>query len=169
MLKKIALPLAIILLATVTSFGQTEITYDASGTKIVKGFLTKKDLVTDTAFKWFATNQAGYVPDASALQAFKLQKDSINIIAFGGTWCGDTKYLLPKFLALADAAGVPENRITIIGVDHSKKTIEHLSEAFNIVNVPTFIIMKNGKEVGRVVEYGHTGVFDRELGEIVKK
>ena len=59
-------------------------------------------------------------------------------------------------------------RITVIGVDRNKKTIEHLSETFNIENVPTIIVMKNGKEIGRVVEYGKHGMFDRELGEIVE-
>jgi len=33
--------------------------------------------------------------------------------------------------------------------------------------VPTFIIVKNGREVGRVVEYGKTGNIEKELGEIV--
>jgi thioredoxin-like negative regulator of GroEL len=44
-----------------------------------------------------------------------------------------------------------------------------LSEAFGITNVPTIIVMKNGKEVGRVVEYGHTGLFDKDLAEILAK
>ncbi len=144
-----------------------EISYDVHGNKIIKGFISKKELVTDTAFTWFAKNQSGYVPDLSALQALRAGKDSISIIAFGGTWCGDTKNILPKFYLLADAAGLSPDQITLIGVDHNKKTIQHLSEAFNITNVPTFIVMKNGKEVGRVVEYGHYGMFDKELGEIV--
>jgi hypothetical protein len=29
--------------------------------------------------------------------------------------------------------------------------------------------MKNGKELGRVVEYGHYGSFDKELGEILAR
>jgi hypothetical protein len=41
-----------------------------------------------------------------------------------------------------------------------------LSEALGVVNVPTIIVMKEGKEVGRVVEYGKTGVWDKELGDI---
>lgn len=146
-----------------------EISRDASGTKIVRGFLTKQELATDTAFAWFAANQQGYVPEQNALQALRANKDSINIVAFGGTWCGDTKNILPKFFVLADAAGLSQDRITLIGVDHSKKTIQHLSEAFGITNVPTIIVMKNGKEVGRVVEYGHYGMFDKELGEILAK
>ena len=53
-------------------------------------------------------------------------------------------------------------------VDHNKKTVQHLSETFNVTNVPTFIVMKNGKEVGRVVEYGESGEAMKELGKIAE-
>lgn len=148
---------------------QTEISHDANGNKVLKGFITKQELATDTAFTWFAQNQQGYTPDQNALQLLKTNRDSVNILAFGGTWCGDTKYILPKFYLLADAAGLSPDRITLLGVDRSKKTIQHLSEVFGITNVPTIIVMKNGKEVGRVVEYGHTGLFDKDLAEILSK
>ncbi len=36
-----------------------EITKDASGNKIIKGFMTKNDLASDTAFAWYAQNQKG--------------------------------------------------------------------------------------------------------------
>lgn len=165
-MKKI-LFIAIVMVTAQVVLAQTEISHDASGNKIVKGFITRQELATDTAFTWFAQNQLNYIPEANALQAFKANKDSINIIAFGGTWCGDTKYLLPKFFVFTDAAGISPERITLIGVDRNKKTIQHLSEAFGITNVPTFIIMKNGKEIGRVVEYGKSGMFDKDLGGIL--
>ena len=145
---------------------QAEVTMEGS-TKIIKGFISKKDLVTDSSFIWFAENQKGYVPEQHALQAFRANKDSINILAFGGTWCGDTKNILPKFFVLADAAGLSPDRITLLGVDRNKKTIQHLTDAFNVTRVPTFIVLKNGVEIGRVVEYGKTGQFDKELGEIL--
>jgi thiol-disulfide isomerase/thioredoxin len=165
-MKKV-LSLAIMLFSAVIVFAQSEVSHDASGNKVIRGFLTKQDLAADTAFKWFAENQQGYTPDQGALQAFKTNKDSINIVAFGGTWCGDTKYILPKFFALTDAAGFSQDRVTLLGVDHSKKTIQHLAEAFGVTNVPTFIVMKKGKELGREVEYGKYGMFDKELGEII--
>jgi thiol-disulfide isomerase/thioredoxin len=160
---------ALVILSVQIASAQTEVTRESNGTKIIKGFLTKQELATDSAFTWFAENQKGYTPDQSALQLLRSNRDSINIVAFGGTWCGDTKYVLPKFFVLADAAGFSLDRITLIGVDRSKKTIQHLSEAFGITNVPTLIVMKNGKEMGRVVEYGHTGLFDKDLAEILGK
>ena len=158
-----------IVLAVAVSAQDTQVTTESDGTKIIKGFFTKKDIVTDSAFAWFTENLKGYTPDQIALQALRANKDSINIITFGGTWCSDTKNILPKFISLTDAAGFSQDRVTHIGVDRNKKTIQHLTEAFNVINVPTIIVMKNGKEIGRVVEYGKYGLFDKELGEIIGK
>ena len=168
-MKKILL-FSIVLFSAGIVFAQSaEVSHDPEGNKVLKGFISRQELINDSSFTWFLKNQKDYTPDQSALKAFRANKDSINIIAFGGTWCGDTKFILPKFYVLSDAAGLSPDRITLIGVDHNKKTIQHLSEAFNIINVPTFIVMKNGKEIGRVVEYGTTGMFDRELGEIISR
>ncbi len=167
-MKKSVLFLLILLSGYVVS-AQAEVKIEPGGTKIIKGFMTRDELSTDSSFKWFAQNQKGFSPDKNAVEAFKINKDSVNLVIFGGTWCEDTQNLLPKFFAMADAAGFPQDRITMLGVDRSKKTIQHLSEAFNVTHVPTIIIMKNGKEIGRVVEYGKYGMIDRELGEILIK
>ncbi len=152
-----------------SAFCQSSETYrDSDGNKVVKGFLTRKDFVTDSSFSWFVKNQQGYVPDSAAVRAIRSNSQNIHIVAFGGTWCHDTKFILPKFFVLADASGLNPDRITVIGVDHNKQTIQHLSEIFNITNVPTLIVFKNGKEIGRVVEFGKHGMFDQDLGEIVE-
>jgi thiol-disulfide isomerase/thioredoxin len=158
----------ILALATQAATAQSaEVHTDNSGNKVLKGFISRQQLATDPAFAWFAQNSKGYTPDASTVAAFKGAKDSIYVLAFGGTWCDDTKVILPKFYALSDAAGLAQDRITLLGVDAGKKTIQHLSETFNVTRVPTFIILKNGKELGRVVEYGKAGMWDKELGEVV--
>ena len=78
-------------------------------------------------------------------------------------------YIIPKLFPFLDASGLPDDRITLVGVDRNKKTISHLAEAFDVVNVPTVIVMKQGKEIGRVVEYGRYGMVEKELAEIVEK
>ena len=89
------------------------------------------------------------------------------MIVFGGTWCDDTQNLLPVFYRLVDKSGYPDSSITLIGVDRPKTTLYNLHNAFHLTDVPTFIVMKDGKEVGRVVEYGKYGQIDKELGEVV--
>ena len=160
---------AIALLFVLYAFAQSsvEVSRDGQGNKVLKGFITKKDLVTDTAFTWFAQNQKGFTLNPNVVKQYNAAKDSINIIVFGGTWCGDTKHLLPNFIATTDAAGFPDNHITLIGVDRNKKTLFNLSEAFGITNVPTFIVMKNGKELGRVVEYGKIGAPEKEIAQMI--
>jgi thiol-disulfide isomerase/thioredoxin len=145
---------------------QYEVTTDASG-KILKGIISRDLITKDTSFKWYQQNISGYTPNADAVKALKDKNTKIQLIAFGGTWCGDTRFILPKFFTLLDAANVPAEKLTLVGVDRSKKTISNLADALGVVNVPTIIVLKDGKEVGRVVEYGKTGQWDKELGEIV--
>lgn len=156
-------------LAMNLAYSQTEVSWDASGNKVLKGFITKEQLAKDTAFAWFTPNSIGYTPEAGALKAFTENKAAVHIVVFGGTWCDDTKTLLPKFFKLLDVTGFPQSQVTVIGVDRSKKAQYNLTEAFQVYNVPTFIVMRNGKEIGRVVEYGKYGMFDKELGEILSQ
>lgn len=156
------------LFSTAIASAQTaEVLKDTDGKKILKGFVTKQELATDTSFAWYKQNLQGYTPYAAAVDAFKGAKDSVYILAFGGTWCGDTHFILPKVLAVTEAAGVADNHITLLGVDRAKTTVHGLEKAFNVTRVPTFIVLKDGKEVGRVVEYGKFGMVEKELGEIV--
>ena len=165
-MKKLMALLLVISSTQVFAQSQYEVTTDASG-KILKGIITKDLIAKDTSFKWYQQNLAGYTPNADAVKALKEKGSKIQIIAFGGTWCGDTRNILPKFFSILDAAALPAEKLTLIGVDRSKKTISNLADALGVVNVPTFIVLKDGKEVGRVVEYGKTGQWDKELGEII--
>ena len=135
--------------------------------KILKGIISREDISADSSFKWYKQNLSGYTPNISTVTALKTKGSDLQILAFGGTWCGDTQFILPKFYSLLDASSFPVDRVTLIGVDRTKKTIGHLAEALNVTNVPTFIIMRNGVELGRVVEYGKTGQWDKELGDII--
>ncbi len=52
---------------------------------------------------------------------------------------------------------MPDENITLFGVNSKKKTLGNLTVALSVTNVPTIIVFKEGKELGRVVEYGKTG------------
>ena len=158
--------LAFIITASATA--QTQEVTEPSGQKYIKGFISKQKLATDPAYGWYHRQTEDFTPEATVVDAFKKAKDSVRILAFSGLWCDDTKFIIPRFYAIADAAGMDSSRIVMLGVDRDKKTIELMSETFNVTLVPTIIVLKNGKEVGRVVEYGKTGMFDRELAQIVE-
>jgi thiol-disulfide isomerase/thioredoxin len=159
---------AIIIGLGILTRAQTEYEVSTDGTyKILKGLVSRDLLENDTAFRWFHANQAGYTPDAETVSILKARGSQVHFMVFGGTWCEDTQNLLPKFFLLLDAAGYTNDQVTIIAVDHQKKSINHLPEDMHLTNTPTFIVLKDGKEVGRVLEYGKTGHWDKEIGDIV--
>ncbi len=157
-------------LASITAFSQTnfDIFSERANEKTFKGVISREVLEKDTSFTWYAENLKGYTPNKDAVEGLKKNKDSIHLVAFMGTWCEDSHVIIPKFYSLLDAASFSTDRVTLVGVDRKKKTFSDLAGALNITNVPTIIVMKNGKEVGRVVEYGKFGLFDMELGSILK-
>jgi thiol-disulfide isomerase/thioredoxin len=139
--------------------------------KMLMGIIDKDDITGDSSFtSWYTESLRIYPhPDSAAVNALKNNKDKISFIIFGGTWCDDTHFILPKFYKIQEVAGFPENRITLFAVNRTKKTTGNIAQAMNITNVPTIIVMKDGKEVGRVVEYGKTGKWEEELAGIINR
>ncbi|MEO5946942.1 MAG: thioredoxin family protein [Chitinophagaceae bacterium] len=170
-MKKIIAALMLTLGLATISFAQNqfEILVERPNEKSLKGIISQEVLLNDTTFKWYADNLKGYTPNASAIAGLKNHADSVQLVVFMGTWCEDSHNIIPKFYSLLETSGFSKEKVTLIGVDRAKKTLSHLTEALNITNVPTIMVMKNGKEIGRVVEYGKYGLFDKELGEILNK
>ncbi|MGQ0737863.1 MAG: thioredoxin family protein [Bacteroidota bacterium] len=148
---------------------QYEVLVERPNEKSLKGIISREVLESDTSFKWYANAQKAYTPKADAIEALQNNKDSVQLLIFMGTWCEDSHFIIPRLFKLTDAAGFSGNRITLIGVDRAKKTFSHLCEALDIKNVPTIIVMKKGKEMGRVVEYGSSGMYDKDLAAILNK
>ncbi len=168
-MKRVFLSL-LLLTIYLTGFSQTqyEVFSEKPNEKTLKGIISRDIIEQDTSFHWYTENQKDYKPNADALEGLKKQKDSIHLLVFMGTWCHDSHFIIPKFYSLIDAAGFPNEKVTLIGVDRKKTTLSDMAGALGITNVPTIMVLKNGKEVGRVVEYGKFGLFDMELGSILK-
>lgn len=165
-MKHVFLVAIIIGLGILTRAQTYEVSNDGNN-KILKGLISRDMLEGDTAFKWFHENQSGYTPDADQTAVLKAKSSGVQFLVFGGTWSNDTKYILPKFFSLLDAASFPRDQVTLVGVDHDKKSTNHLSESMHITSIPTFIVLKNGLEVGRVVDYGRNGHWDKEISELI--
>jgi thiol-disulfide isomerase/thioredoxin len=136
--------------------------------KVLRGIITKYLLSSDSSFSWYQVNQKSYTPDTGVLNSMQMAKGKIQFVVFGGTWCEDTQLILPRFFKLQEMAGISDNQISFFGVNEAKQTLGNITAAFGITNVPTIIVMKDNKEVGRVVEYGKTGKWDKELADLVR-
>ena len=93
-----------------------------------------------------------YAPENSVIAPLKHLVQGKKIVIVLGTWCGDSKLLLPRFIKLMDLIMVDEQHIALICVDGNKKAENGLIDSLNITNVPTFIVYQGEKELGRIVE-----------------
>jgi thiol-disulfide isomerase/thioredoxin len=113
---------------------------------------TRKALSDKNTFPWFDKKYNSYHPDEEKVKALKALSGHISALAFGGSWCSDTHEQLPKFYKVMEMAGVAEDNIKLVGVDHQKKSADGLTAVYHIELVPTFILLYDGKEIGRIVE-----------------
>ena len=51
----------------------------------------------------------------------------------------------------------------------SKKSPHEDEKVYNVTHVPTFIIKKDGKEIGRITEAPETGFLEKDLLNIINK
>jgi thiol-disulfide isomerase/thioredoxin len=93
-----------------------------------------------------------YQPDPGALAVIKANASDVTVLLIVATWCPDSKREVPRFFATMDGAGIRESQLTMVGVDRTKKDAEGLTEKWGVTRVPTFVFLRNGQEVGRVVE-----------------
>ena len=89
---------------------------------------------------------------SDVIELLRLAHEEAEFLVIFGTWCGDSKREVPRFLKIADLAGIPAERIRLHGVDRASRRVDALADQYAVARVPTFIILRNGKEEGRIVE-----------------
>lgn len=106
------------------------------------------------AFKnWFNPGYTDYKVDSETLEQLKPLLKDVTVTIFMGTWCEDSQRETPHFYKILDEAGFDESKLTMITVSEEKTTPQGFENGKNITNVPTIILYKNEKELGRIVEY----------------
>jgi hypothetical protein len=88
----------------------------------------------------------------------------VEVIVFFGAWCSDSRREVPRFFKIEDLAGHPMHRVTLFALDRKKKSPEGREASFQIERVPTFVFLKQGKEIGRIVESPRTTLEGDMLG-----
>jgi thiol-disulfide isomerase/thioredoxin len=119
---------------------------------------------------WYDENHNIYPVDKTALASLKKEKlNSYNITVFLGTWCGDSKRNFPRLIKILEETNYPKAKITIIGLNRKKQSPNGEEVKYNITHVPTIIVEKYGKEIGRITEEPETGFIEKDLLNIIKK
>ena len=117
---------------------------------------------------WKTLRAEDYTPDPAAVQTIGQRGRDVRVLAIVATWCPDSKREVPRFFKIYDQAGLGTDRVTMIGVDRSKKDADGLTVKYEILRVPTFVFFRGDREIGRVTERAVT-TLERDIAAIVAK
>ncbi|MHB1294632.1 MAG: Fe-S-containing protein [Anaerolineae bacterium] len=118
--------------------------------EILTGTITRAQI--EALPEWQALPEDDYVPDAATIAAISENRGDVQVLLFIGTWCGDSQREVPRFFEIMDQTGWPEDAVQIVGLDRTKTDAEGLTAEWEIEYVPTFVLLWNGTEIGRIVE-----------------
>ncbi|MBQ8425552.1 MAG: thioredoxin [Clostridia bacterium] len=93
-----------------------------------------------------------------------LKSEKLTVVDFSAVWCGPCRMMEP---VLEEASEKLSNFCNFYKVDIDQN--EDLASKYNIMYVPTFIVMKNGVEVSRTSGYVEMEDFEKFISENLKK
>lgn len=138
---------------------------------IIMGACNRDSLQKAPFSSWFKPGFDQYNPDKKITDLLRNEKtENIQIRVFFGSWCGDSKREVPRFLKLLQSISFPEKKLELIGVGGSdslyKQSPGHDEAGMGIFRVPVFIIYRDGKEINRINEFPVVSL-ERDLLEII--
>lgn len=80
---------------------------------------------------------------------FSFSNNNLTLLDFYADWCGPCRMISPVIEEISEI---------VTDVDFRKVNVEenqHLSNAFQIMSIPTLVLLKDGKEVGRQVGFAN--------------
>ena len=143
---------------------------ETTGKDIFIGYVNVDGLKGEIFRDAYVRGLSEYVAHDSTVQAFKLLLDKVSFRIIMGTWCSDSEEEVPRFLNILFNAEFdvlnPQN-LEIICVDRNKEAGDIKVARYKADRVPTFIVYRDGREIGRIVER-FKGKPEADLLEILK-
>jgi len=136
------------------------------GTLELLGPLSKEEILEN--FPAWQVEVASYVPDQEVIEKLQSIPSEIKIEIFLGTWCPDTKRNVSAYFKIMDMVDNPFIMTSYIGIPREDDSRKPFIEGKNIIKVPTFIILINDEEKGRIIE-NPTKSVEEDLLDIINK
>ena len=123
----------------------------AQVTDTIIGAFDRSEFLKDSYKEWFVEEYKNYELNFEVLDQIQVT-DDLEIIIYLGTWCGDSRREVPRFIKILDFLKYDMEDMNMVGLNRKKKAPEYQDNKWGIEFVPTFIFLKNGKEIGRIIE-----------------
>ena len=139
-----------------------------NGGLVMKGLLNFNLLRNEPTFDWYKKGYESYTPAKTDIAFLTNELNKYTMVIFIGTWCGDSKDMIPVLDKVLSAAHPEMEKIVIYGVDRSKTAGNGMEKTYHITLVPTVILFDGTKEIGRITETVRKSV-EGDLVGIIKK
>ena len=130
----------------------------------LRGYYSRETFFS--ACEWKTKVDSNYKAQPRWMDSLETLKCRPDVRIYLGTYCPDSKKWVPRFFALQDS--LPVGNLSIISVDTTKKDEKGLAIADSIKKIPTFIFLKEGKEISRITEKPK-GRLEKALFREIKK
>jgi len=150
--------------ALVSHKGKQQSTHQPPVKPILTGWLTQQQIFNK--IQAYRLEKDQYQPDGDLVEKLKKSITGVQILVFLGTWCPDSQREVPRFLKIMELVQNPGITFKLMGLDRSKRDEGGLAEKHQVEFVPTFVVLHNEKEIGRIVETPIVGI-EQDLVEIL--
>ena len=123
-----------------------------TGKHIIVGELSWNQWKSSAGWDSYIDDEYIPTPAITEFIAGEYAKGNLEFIIVGASWCHDSEVGMPEIIEILRSAKVPFEEIIIYGVDKNKVEPSGYAKSVNIEKVPTLIIIRNGKEIGRIIE-----------------
>ena len=165
---------ALLCISSAMAFSQplNKISKDRNGNPMLEGCCTREALLQEPFASWFVPNYNLYRVDSAVALQLKPYISNKTFVLFLGTWCGDSKREVPRLYKIFDYCTVKPEQIKLVLVSNHdtayKQSPTHEEKGLNILRVPTLLVLENGNELNRFVEYPVESL-EKDLLKILSK
>jgi thiol-disulfide isomerase/thioredoxin len=161
-MKRIVLGVAVVL---GVMLGGVAAAQDAGGEKVLLGPLSVEQLIDLP--DWFGRDFTGYTPAQVFLADMPDAMRDVEILCVLGTWCSDSRREVPRLIRIMQITGLDPAKLKMVGADRNKMSPAGESAVYQIEKVPTFVFLRNGAEIGRIVETPRHSI-ERDMLAIIR-
>ncbi len=153
-MKKTAIISSMCLLLAASLYSEEDLLGKTSQEEILKAFPQWKETVDS------------YLPDLEAVEKLSSIGEAVQIEIFLGTWCPDCHEHVSSYFKILEMANNTLLETTYTGIPRDKDSRKPYIKGKDILKVPTFIVYRNNKEMGRIIEHPKESI-EKDLVAII--
>jgi hypothetical protein len=112
---------------------------------------TVREAILEHSPAWM-DHVAAYQPEPEALDKLRALGREVRIEVYFGSWCSDSETNLSAFFKVLDLVDSPLLRTAYVGIPEAKDERAPYYQGRDVTRLPTFVVIVDGREAGRIVE-----------------